>query len=354
MPLLPAPLLLLGLACGKGEGDTGGAAPVDEATPLELPDLTGIDFEAVFADAELAALTIDTNTVWSGHTAALAERSDPCPDFYAGVPDVGITELELDEPGTSWYDYCAADSLDFAGLIYWEADVEVSGDSASAEGMTASGSRRVSGDALLSSGGENWFELDGEATDSLYRVSAKDYERWTWSSSVRATVTGDLLFGSTTALPGGWRTDLYVYGTGGDADTLNMSGEVYLYGANQGVLFADRFDSMALELEFVGETGAGPDACTLEPSGWIGVRDQNAWWYDLVFLPSSDDDGSDSGYANDPYGGCDGCGTLFIRGLEVVEVGTICPDLTEVWAALEARVPIADDYVLSLRELEAP
>jgi hypothetical protein len=342
--------VLLGLGCGKGDVDTGGTAPVDESEPLELPDISGI----VFADAVLASLSIDANTAWSGHVAALDARSDTCPDFYAGVPDVGLSELDLDEPGTSWYDYCAADTVDFAGLVYWETEVEVTGDSTSADGLTANASRLMSGDALLSSGGENWYEFDGEATDSLYRVSAKNYERWTWSSSVTATVTGELLFDASTTLPGGWRTDMYLYGTGGDADTLTMNGEVYLYGANDGVLLADRFDSMAMDLEFLGETGAGPEDCTLEPSGWIGVRDQNAWWYDLVFLPSTDSDGADTGYGNDPYGGCDGCGTLFIRGLEIVEVGTICPDLSGVWAALEARVPIADDYVLSLRELEAP
>jgi hypothetical protein len=184
------------------------------------------------------------------------------------------------------------------------------------------------------------FELDGEVVDSLYQVEAPGYSTWAWSSQLTGTATGrDLVTEGRFQAPA--RADLYLYATGGDAGRLEARGDVYFFDD----LLADRFDSAALDIELLAPESAGPDDCALEPRGWIGLRDENAYWYDLVFLPRYDD-ATDEDYANDPYGDCVGCGTLFVRG---VEAGTVCPDFSGIWSG-PLSPPAAEDFILTLRD----
>ena len=57
-----------------------------------------------------------------------------------------------------------------------------------------------------------------------------------------------------------WRTDLYVSVTGGDEERIETRGNVYLFEE----VLAGRFDSVAVDLDVIGEVGAGPDDCLLE------------------------------------------------------------------------------------------
>ena len=153
-----------------------------------------------------------------------------------------------------------------------------------------------------------------------------------------ATVTGTLPFPDGPA--GGWRTDLNLSWTSGDQDTLTANGNVYFFDH----LIAGRFDSVNMDLTLQGPTGASPEACTAEPIGFISLRDPDAFWYDLVFDPLE----SDGEYDNEPYAGCDGCGTLYIRGVK--QEAPVCLDLSWVWSGA-LTPPAAADYALGLRGL---
>lgn len=340
--------LLLTAGCGPAEGDSG----VDLGDPPEelvLPDVSGVDFPAAFRDAVQLTKRITAGVAWQGHVAALGERSADCPDVYAGAPDDPSVDVG-EEGGLSWFDHCSTPAgTDFDGWAWWTGAVAVAGDAATPEGATTEASRTVAGDAALTDHAGVRFELDGEASDALSRTDAPDYARWTYSSTVTGTVTGATLFGDDPETPGGWRTDLAVYATGGDAAVYEPRGNVFLFDRK----LHDRFDSFELDLAFAGAGAQGPDDCALEPRGWIGLRDENAYWYDVVFLPRSDEDPNDTGDGNAPYTACDGCGTLYVRGVEVTELGEVCLDPAFVWDVDPFTPPAVEDFVLSLRQLES-
>ena len=222
--------------------------------------------------------------------------------------------------------------------VSWEGSSQSSGDPAAPEGRTVEGSRLLQGDGLVATDAGAAFELKGEVGESIYQVEAEGYRRFTWQSLVDATVTGSDAFGD----GAGWRADLYLSAGGGDGEgaggaTLELRGNAYFFEPR----IAGRFDSIDVELSF----GADLD-CTAEPHGWISLRDEDAFWYDLVFLPLEDGEGT----ATDPAA-CDGCGTLYIRGLETVAYGEVCPDLDGAWQVDPAEPPDAEGFLLGLRDL---
>ena len=79
------------------------------------------------------------------------------------------------------------------------------------------------------------------------------------------------------------------------------------------------------------------------------MRDENAFWFDVVFQPRFDDDATDDPYDNFSYGPCDGCGTLYVRGLEQTDI-EVCPDFSFLWSGALTH-PEADDYALSMRDI---
>lgn len=319
-------LVALLAACAPAE-----EAPVDPGRPVDplyLPDVSDVDLPAAYADAFALALTVRAGTAWAGHVAALDLRAPGCPDLWAGAPG---DALDLDEDdGVSWADHCAAGTIDFGGAVWWESAVAIDGDPNDAEGATTEASRRLVGDAVVGQAGDARFELDGDVSDAFARTLAPGYDHWTWSSLVQATVTGADVSSDT---PGGYRADLYLSVEGGDAARLEARGNLYLFEDR----VAERFDSVAADLTYLGV--GGPNDCTLEPYGWISVRDTNAYWYDLVFLPG-DSETVDTGA--DPA--CDGCGTLYVRG---VESGEVCVDLSAAWDG-RLEPPGVEDYVLSI------
>jgi hypothetical protein len=201
--------------------------------------------------------------------------------------------------------------------------------------------------SVVGNNDEVLYEFDGEGSDSLYLVESPDYTRWTYSSLIQATVTGDIISDLTGATNGGgWRTDLYLYLTGGNADYLEARGNVFLFETR----LSERFDSMAMDLTFTGPNGAAPDSCTQEPVGWIGLRDENAYWYDLVFQPADAGD-TDGSMADTEYTECDGCGTLYIRGIETIEYGEICVDFSWLWDKNPLVLPEPEDFVFTIRDI---
>ena len=341
-------LLIFVALAGCANGPAEEPKPVEAtdrgpAETLPIPDTTGIDFPTVFSDAMRQLTIVNTGAPWGGFATTIATVQPGCPDLWVGPPADDNVDINTDDPGLSWYDTCTqSDGTEWNGYAFWDTTVSVTGDPQSYSGETTAATRTLVGDGTVKDGyGNIVYSFDGEASDSIYEVEANGYTTWTWSSLVTGSVGGTDIFADT-ATPGGYRTDLYLAAAGGVADRVEARGDLYLF-----TDFLDgRFDSVAADLTLLGPLGAAPDACTLEPYGWIGVRDADAFWYDLVFLPGDIEDYQDP-YANDPLGECDGCGTLYIRG---VEQGQICVDLTFLFTEGIVRPPVAD-FIMPLHNL---
>lgn len=327
-------MMLLLLACSPAEdsADTGVSA---DAPELPLPDLEGVDLPASITEALELAIGLKLAMPFDGNAQVLSTYArEGCPDFYAGPPPEADFEAD-----TSWMDHCrTAGGLFFDGQLGWEGSYSAEGDAADALGRTVEASRSLSGAATVGDNDSVFLHVDGQGEEALYRVEAPGSSHWTWSSLVQGTVGGE----NVTSLENGWRSDLYLYATGGDVDHLELRGNVYL----PDYRIQNRFDSIALDLAMDGTLGAQADTCTAEPAGWIGLRDPNAFWYDLVFRPRYDD-GSGADQA------CDGCGTLYLRGLlGPEELATVCVDLSTLYSKLAPPDP--ETFILSLHQLEAP
>jgi len=139
-------------------------------------------------------------------------------------------------------------------------------------------------------------------------------------------------------------TDLIRRAPGGIDQGLEATGNVYFVERR----IQDRFDSIGADLEIIGPEAAGPDDCALEPQGWIAIRDEDAYWYDLVFSPRFDGDPNDPDYPNEPYSECDGCGTLYVRGLEQDGI-EVCLNLDFLWDGMLAP-PELQEFAFTLRD----
>ncbi len=334
--------ILFALACADQEPQTAGTPDRERQPDLELPDTAGVDFVAAYADALSSLLEVNTSKAWSGHEQSLGYRQDGCPDIYAGPPEDADIDADPGE-GLSWSDFCETNGgLSYGGHVFWANNATAQGLISDPTGRVTTGDRRLDGRATVAHDDDLLFEFSGEASDSVYVSEGEGYETWTYTTLVEGTVSGSDIFAETLT-PDGWRTDLYLFYSGGDADRLEARGNVYLFDGR----IHDRFDSIVVDMELVGEVGRGPDDCILEPRGYIGLRDSNAYWYDLVFLPRYEDDLTNNNYPNDPLSVCDGCGTLYIRGVKTEEV---CVDFSSVFAGGLTR-PAIEEYVLTLHDL---
>lgn len=348
----------MGLTAGcsaKSEEDAKSADEVDLGAPapdLVLPDLSDVDLEAVWMEAMQAVLAARGTNIWAGSTRALDRRFEGCPDIYVGAPP----EADLDEDddaradGLSWSDYCeTSGGLYYRGYQHWRGGASLQGDPESDAGRVSDARRTLLGDGTVGDPQDTFFEFRGTAEDTLYRVEAGDYQRWSWSSSFVGTATGSDIFEPVSSpLAGGLRADLYMASAGGDASTLELRGDAYFFERR----LQDRFDSVSLDVSMVGPLSAGPEDCTLEPRGWIGVRDSNAWWVDVVFQPTADDDLSTAD-PDDPYTACDGCGTLYLRGLDqTIELGQVCTDFSAIWADPLLQPVAPETFIYVVRELD--
>jgi hypothetical protein len=310
-------ILALGLGCAPEE------EPVDLRDPpaeLPLPDVDPAAIEAAAADALALVIALTADAVWPAHVDAVAQGAPGCPDLYVGPHD--LEARALGEGGWSWADLCVGpEGRRYAGFTWWDGSVSREGDASSPVGATLEGSRRLVADGLVAQGEDVLLELDGELSDSLLRVDAPDLATWTHSSRVEATLGGTWLDG---LAPGGLRAGLVSRLTGGGPETIELRGDLHLFEHRlQGV-----FDSVAVDLAWAAPDASAPDACAAEPAGWIGLRDEDAAWIELVFQPRHGD-ATGAPYDNPPYDPCDGCATVFVRGIE--QDLTVCPDLGFVW-----------------------
>jgi hypothetical protein len=330
---------------GNREVDLG-----DPAAELVLPDYSDIDIDAAFTEAIEIVVSARGDRIWAGHERALARRFDGCPDIYVGAPEG--SPLDDDDSGRlngmSWSDFCTTPGgLYFRGFQHWTQSASASGDPTTSTGRSASASRNLTGNGVAGDTSDVRFEWTGAVSDAVTTINAGDYFRYTWSTETVGTATGTDIFEPAASLtPGGWRADTYVAVEGGDVERITARGDLYMFEKR----IADRFDSVSMNIEFIGELGAGPDDCTLEPRGWIGLRDENAWWLDIVFQPVGDDDGT-SETNEDDYTVCDGCGTAYVRGVEqTIELGELCIDMTGVWGSDQLAPADPESYVFNARD----
>lgn len=342
---------MLLVACTNNANDTGDSSTPEDTgpppEPLELPPIDDLDFVNGFQDVMTLALGVHFGVPWDAHMQGLENAGDLCPDWYLGNPaPESIPELGDPQEGLTWWDFCREGDYTFGGFN--NINTSVSSNAYSDGSFEDNASRSFIADAAISFNDQIWWELDGEGSDSIYANRNADgaTNRWIYTSLVDGTVTGKSMFPEgKTDTPGGYRTDMYLYATGGDEDQIVARGNV-LFPEH---LIQGRFDSFEVDVSFQGDLGAGPDDCLLEPLGWMGLRDQDAYWYDLVFLPRYDNDLTDTGYPNDPYTACDGCGTLYVRGVNFnQEVGQVCPDFSHIWSILSP--PGVEDFIWSGRQ----
>ncbi len=340
-------------ACKKNEGrNPDDTAASLETPPVELvmPDLDDVDLDQAFLEALSIALSANTQVAWRGHAASVARQHVGCPDFYLGPPPQLVDDDQIGEDagGTSWYDSCTTPGgLFFRGLMYWESSATASGDPESGAGQNSRGSRTLVGTAVVGDEVDTKYQFRGTASDAVNRVDAAGgYSRWTYSSTLEGTITGlDAFDPIASETPGGFRAGMYTSASGGDADFLELRGDVYLFEHR----IQEVFDSLSVDLELPGPTGTPPDACTLEPKGWMGIRDENAFWIDVVFMPLDGVEATGPAYHDEAYSTCDGCGTVYVRGIEAPPIGEVCPDFEGLWSEGVLPIPQLADYVLDVR-----
>lgn len=343
-PRTRALLLTLGLvaldavACAPTDDDEVDLGP--PAPDLLMPDLTGLDLPTQLSRGLDLALTADLRGSWSAFTQTMALR-DTCPDIYASGDD------NNDMPPLYWSDSCTTEGgMLFEGELGWNS--VATRDVLSEGSYVDIGERQLSGSATIESSIDasaiRLFSFSGEGSDAFYQSvdgqsTEQGSERWTYSAQLTGTVTGTLPFEQDQGeegdhFSGGWREDLYIQYTGGNQDILNLRGDLFLLQET-----FDRFDSVSLDITLYGPTGAPPGACLLEPYGYIGLRDTSAYWYEVIFLPI---EGAESGAESAE---CDGCGTLFVRGVE--QPDPVCMPFEGIWDKLSP--PVLTDYIFSIR-----
>jgi len=308
---------------------------------LELPSLDGIDIGAAFTEAITMVGKVQLNPAWQGNREALSYKRPTCPDLYVGEND----DMDMPADAVVWQDFCnTGTGLSYSGFTAWTGRLERSGDIESEVGEIINGTRQMSGQAVVSVNGETIYEFKGVGEDSLYRVQSPTYDRWTYATTINGMIRGT----ESTGLNSGFRSDLYIYATGGDTRSLESRGNVFWTSHR----IQDRFDSAAMDIYLLDPSSAGPDDCALEPKGWIGIRDERAYWYDLVFMPMDAED--DAGYEDDDRSVCDGCGTLYLRGTETIDYGQVCPDFSSIWTETLIDLPQAEDFIFTFQQAQHP
>ena len=295
------------ISCALFFGACGSAISNEEAleagTVGFVSDLSELEIMLAVQQSIEIAVDTDLRASWAALANTLEMSNDSCP------------VLQDD----SWSDMCDTEVSSFNGFMSWQ--VEYDGPSIE---------RVLSGDSIVGTDTAVAFEFDGEGTDTF-----EDYgTEWVYRSDLAATVSGDMAFDASSSTPGGFRTDMFLYYEGGDSNVFEADGEILLFDH----LFLDRFDSVAIDVDFQGPAGASADDCGLEPRGLVSFRDSDAHWYDVVFEPKYL---SNLDYENDPYSACDGCGTVYYRGFEQAE--RACLDFSFLWERV-LTPPDTSDY----------
>lgn len=358
----PQWLVVILLSGGCTPGETPGTqigSLKESSVPLPPADLELLDLAEAVREALRIAGIATTATAWNAHVTSLDSGTDACPNTWLGTPPedfVDINGADEDSTGLSWFDNCTtALGSSFQGFSYWEHDVDLG---------ARQGSRALAMDGqIVDPAGSLLLDFDGEATDAL--------DGGTYQSSMTARV----LRGSLLGFGSGLRGELDASWAGG---RMELSGQVHLedgFGPpdmrnpsldaspeltnvtnwTQGM---PRYTSVRYDLDFEGD-------CSLEPRGYVGVRGNEGFWFDVYFLPKYDPVEDLSRAASFPFEAidnldCDGIGTLFVRNLDLRQVERISRDWSreiqiEFGSIIGAMpTPNLDGFTFSLQDLPQP
>ncbi|MEZ4236902.1 MAG: hypothetical protein R3F59_12265 [Myxococcota bacterium] len=358
-------LVIAGLAAAcdppPRPGTQIGALRQPDPDPQPPSDLQQIDIRSAVEEAiHLGGLATLAST-WRGHVGSVDVGTAACPGVWIGQLPDGVVDVDMgDDPGLSWAATCATvpeqaggPFREFSGFTHWTATV-----------TETEGARSLIADAdVHSDAGEELFHFDGEANDSL----TVDGGGWQYQSTLDGSVSGRL-----TDTEGGVRTGGGFEASWGSDGALTMFGTVT---ALDGFGPADqrpadapevahlpdwapgrpRFTSVRFDLTF------GPE-CAQEPVGYVGLRGNEGFWFDVYFLPKFAADDPTFEATGFPYEqidnvACDGVGTLFARNIDLRALDEeradwsreVAPDFASAAAALPA--PALADFVYTLRNL---
>ena len=360
-------------ACSLDDRDGTQIGALKESSIPEPPgDLTTLDLGVAVAEAFRIAGTASMATAWSAHVRTMDHGTQTCPYAWLGAPPERFVEIDNgndDLTGLSWFDNCTTPlGYTFAGFSYWENVVDPN---------LTEGDRSLTMDGVMrDADGNLLLDFDGEAADSL---NGNNYA----SSMTARVLRGSLLGLDGSGLrgeldaswgPSGMELDgsVHVEGGFGPADTR----QPYRPGVDpdpaEGIEGRDpispelqnvtgwepgmpRYTSVRFDLDFDGD-------CTLEPRGYVGVRGNEGFWFDVYFLPKYDPETDLAAASAFPYESidnveCDGIGTMFVRNLDLraIEAGNpdwsreISVDFADISASMPT--PSIDGFVFTLQNL---
>jgi hypothetical protein len=359
LPPRVAAVLLLAVACDPTPrpGTQIGALRKPDPSPMPPSDLEQLDISAAVDDALQVGSLTTLASAWVGHLASLESATAACPGAWIGPLPEDLVDADMGEDaGMSWAARCTApDERLFDGFTHWSASIV----------QDTSGQRTLIADAAVTNGeGRELFAFDGEANDALELDGGGG---WSYSSTLDGTLTGTL-----TGAEGGLRTGGAFEASWSSSGTLRMFGTVT---ALEGYGAADdrpadapevtgvpgwragqpRFTSIRFDLEF-------DEACAQEPVGYVGLRGNEGFWFDVYFLPKfapEDDTFEAVGFPYEQIDNvaCDGIGTLFARNIDLRAIDEasaswsreVAVDFGSSIGALP--VPTLADFVYTLRNL---
>ena len=293
-------------ACGETpDGTLDAPTPwiyADDA-PSDLAPTLGAADVADAIEAGLATLFgVNPGPVYDLFTEALAVGdAGGCPFVYETVDGYAAV--------TFWQDSCAASSgamYEGYGYMYVYEDypagddlllggwtILLSGEVVGADGGALEGSGVVAD----INGGNGYFDLYQRQLGGTFVIDGR-----TLDASGTDWLNGSLQ-------PNFDVTAIYVPEITPDTPTGIDARQVAINGALSGL--AGAVETVAFEGVILTEEAVG-SACDLEPSGTVSVRAADGNWYDVVF-----DSPEEVGEPMLGDGLCDGCGTLWFRGLQL-------------------------------------
>jgi len=307
--------------------------PLQVDPPPKPPtDLQQIDMTKAIEDALHLGGGTTLAAAWNGHINTVLGAPIDCPQIFLGPPPdsvLGNTEINMDDenPGYSWAAACITpDNVDYEGFTYWTTLLTPG----------AGGERTLDADATVVAGsGDNAdtrFAFTGSANDNLNVVDG------TYDSTINGRLSGSLVgLGSGVQTGGDFVTTITSDGT------LSITGSVTTF---DGFGKPDNRDPGAPELQDVPSWKHGmprftsatfdlqftPD-CPQEPLGYVGLRGDEGFWFDVYFLPQYDDSGAPSAQVDAfPFEeidnqACDGVGTVFARNVDLKGWDDCDPDV---------------------------
>jgi hypothetical protein len=332
--------------------------------PTPPVDYKELDMRAAVEEALQFGGLVTTAAAWRGHVATMDLGRLGCPQVWAGVPPEDLLNLDLaseDAMGLTWLADCATDpgATGFEGFAYWES---------TNDGVI--GTRTLVADASVTDAtGNVLFDYDGSASDTLDLSQGSAY----------ASAFSGVISGSLAGIGSGLRAQNNTAdANGGFVASWSASGDLTFDGSVEAF---DGFgppddrpaDAPELEDQISWEPGMPRFTsarfqlsfdvdCPSEPHGYIGLRGNEGFWFDVYFLPLYDI-AEDSAQSNAyPYEqidnvACDGVGTLFARNVDLKAADEedagwsreLSPDFAAVVASLPT--PSITDYVYTLRNL---